>query len=251
MPTVLAVMAHPDDIEITCAGTLALLARAGWRVHMATMTAGDLGSRTIARGDLADPAAGGSRRRPRCSAPATRASGSPTRRSRTTRVTKRQRHRGSLREVRPDLLIRTPRLDYMADHEETLTHRARSGIRVAPIPNWRACLQRRSPSPVDVRRKMPVDPYADPAGPCRSCRTARSRPLRGGHHLGHREKEKMLAAHASQRTWLREQHGEDEYLHWMRRQGATGRPTSGEDSVEVCRRVPALTWAHGYPNRTS
>ena len=32
-------MAHPDDIEITCAGTLILLHRAGWRVHMATMTA--------------------------------------------------------------------------------------------------------------------------------------------------------------------------------------------------------------------
>jgi hypothetical protein len=30
----------------------------------------------------------------------------------------------------------------------------------------------------------------------------------------------MLAAHASQRDWLRAQHGEDEYLHWMRRAGA-------------------------------
>jgi hypothetical protein len=29
----------------------------------------------------------------------------------------------------------------------------------------------------------------------------------------------MLAAHASQRAWLHEQHGEDEYLHWMRRVG--------------------------------
>ena len=38
MPTVLAVMAHPDDIELTCAGTLILLQRAGWTVHLATMT---------------------------------------------------------------------------------------------------------------------------------------------------------------------------------------------------------------------
>ena len=30
----------------------------------------------------------------------------------------------------------------------------------------------------------------------------------------------MLAAHASQREWLHQQHGEDEYLHWMRRTGA-------------------------------
>jgi LmbE family N-acetylglucosaminyl deacetylase len=43
MPRVLALMAHPDDIEITCAGTLILLRAAGWDVHMATMTAGDLG----------------------------------------------------------------------------------------------------------------------------------------------------------------------------------------------------------------
>jgi N-acetylglucosamine malate deacetylase 1 len=33
-------------------------------------------------------------------------------------------------------------------------------------------------------------------------------------------KEKMLAAHDSQRAWLRQQHGEDEYLRWMRRVGA-------------------------------
>ena len=44
MPRVLALMAHPDDIEITCAGTLLLLKDAGWDVHLATMTAGDLGS---------------------------------------------------------------------------------------------------------------------------------------------------------------------------------------------------------------
>ena len=30
----------------------------------------------------------------------------------------------------------------------------------------------------------------------------------------------MLAAHESQRSWLRAQHGEDEYLLWMRRTGA-------------------------------
>src|SRR5947209_981978 len=52
MPTVLAVMAHPDDIEITCAGTLILLRRAGWDVHLATMTAGDLGSMKHSRGAI-------------------------------------------------------------------------------------------------------------------------------------------------------------------------------------------------------
>src|SRR5438093_744658 len=49
---VLAVMAHPDDIEMTCAGTLALLKRAGWHVHMASMSAGDLGSATLSRAEI-------------------------------------------------------------------------------------------------------------------------------------------------------------------------------------------------------
>lgn len=40
-------MAHPDDAEILCAGTLIRLAGLGWEVHIATMTAGDCGSATL------------------------------------------------------------------------------------------------------------------------------------------------------------------------------------------------------------
>src|SRR5688572_30990016 len=42
---VLAVMAHPDDAEFLCAGTMIRLAREhGWRIHIASMTPGDCGS---------------------------------------------------------------------------------------------------------------------------------------------------------------------------------------------------------------
>ena len=41
---ILALHAHPDDLEIQVAGTLALLRRAGHHVVMATMTPGDCGS---------------------------------------------------------------------------------------------------------------------------------------------------------------------------------------------------------------
>jgi len=42
---VLSVLAHPDDAEFLCAGTLIRLAREhGWQVHIASMTAGDCGS---------------------------------------------------------------------------------------------------------------------------------------------------------------------------------------------------------------
>ena len=41
---VLAIHAHPDDVEFQCAGTLALLAHRGCQVTIATMTPGDCGS---------------------------------------------------------------------------------------------------------------------------------------------------------------------------------------------------------------
>jgi LmbE family N-acetylglucosaminyl deacetylase len=50
--TVLAVGAHPDDVEMLCAGTLALLHAKGWKVECATMTPGDCGSTTRTRADI-------------------------------------------------------------------------------------------------------------------------------------------------------------------------------------------------------
>lgn len=42
--TVLCIVAHPDDAEFQCAGTLALLAEKGWKIVIATMTPGQAGS---------------------------------------------------------------------------------------------------------------------------------------------------------------------------------------------------------------
>ena len=36
--TVLGIFAHPDDAELMCVGTLSLLKKAGWDIHIATMT---------------------------------------------------------------------------------------------------------------------------------------------------------------------------------------------------------------------
>lgn len=47
--TALAIVAHPDDVEFVCAGTLALLKERGWQIEVATMTAGDCGSREYSR----------------------------------------------------------------------------------------------------------------------------------------------------------------------------------------------------------
>ena len=42
--TVISIMAHPDDAEIFCAGTLALLHQSGCSIKIATITAGGMGS---------------------------------------------------------------------------------------------------------------------------------------------------------------------------------------------------------------
>lgn len=41
--TIIAIQAHPDDAEIFCAGTLALLAEKGHRIVIVTMTSGGMG----------------------------------------------------------------------------------------------------------------------------------------------------------------------------------------------------------------
>jgi LmbE family N-acetylglucosaminyl deacetylase len=47
MATILAIHAHPDDVEILAGGTLALLSARGHRIAIATMTAGECGSHEL------------------------------------------------------------------------------------------------------------------------------------------------------------------------------------------------------------
>lgn len=56
---ILAIAAHRDDVELTCAGTLAKAADGGYRTGILDLTAGETGSRGSAalRGDEADRAA--------------------------------------------------------------------------------------------------------------------------------------------------------------------------------------------------
>lgn len=214
-PRVLAVMAHPDDIEMTCAGTLALLERAGWAVHMASMTAGDLGSATRSRAEI-------SRIRRREAAASAKLLGAGYTCLGFDDLTivygeaAKRRVSALLRLVRPDLVIVPSPVDYMADHEET-PRIVREAAFASTMPNWRATLNGRRPRPCE---KLPAILYADP--------------IDNVDHFGRRVrpryvvditstvdlKERMLAAHESQRAWLRRQHGEDEYLRWMRRVGA-------------------------------
>lgn len=53
MKRVLAIAAHPDDIEFVMAGTLLLLANAGWEVHYFNIANGCCGSMELPRADIA------------------------------------------------------------------------------------------------------------------------------------------------------------------------------------------------------
>jgi N-acetylglucosamine malate deacetylase 1 len=238
---VLAVMAHPDDIEFTCAGTLVLLRRAGWDVHLATMTAGDLGSATLSRAAIARI------RKKEAAASAERLDAHYTclgfdDLTLVYDETTKRRVSALLRLVRPDLVIVPSPVDYMADHEET-PRIVREAAFASTIRNWKASLGGRRPRPCT---KLPAILYADP--------------IDNVDHFGRRVaaslvvditasmdlKEEMLACHDSQRSWLRHQHGEDEYLLWMRRVGADRARDFGGQGVKYAEGFRQHL-GHGFP----
>lgn len=241
MPTVLALMAHPDDIEITCAGTLLLLKEAGWKVHLATMTAGDLGSATLSRAAISKV-----RRREAAASAAVLGAGYTCLGFDDLTIVygeaSKRRVSALLRHVRPDLMVVPSPVDYMADHEET-PRIAREAAFASTIPNWEARWNGRRLPPC---AKLPAVLYADP--------------IDHVDHAGRRvavervvditavidRKERMLAAHDSQRSWLRAQHGEDEYLHWMRRMGADRARDFGRRSVKYAEGFRRHL-GHGFP----
>lgn len=48
----LGIFAHPDDAEFMCAGTLSLMAKAGWTIHIATLAKGDKGTTVLSKEEI-------------------------------------------------------------------------------------------------------------------------------------------------------------------------------------------------------
>ena len=247
MPRVLALMAHPDDIEITCAGTLLHLKDAGWDVHLATMTAGDLGSATLGSAAISRV-----RRREAAASAALLGADYTCLEFKDLTITYGETGKrlisGLLRAVRPDLLITHPPRDYMADHEETCRI-AREAVFCSTIPNWTAVVPKRlargrkALPPCD---HMPVVLYADPIDLVDHAGAQVPVEYLVDISSVVERKAEMLAAHASQREWLRAQHGEDEYLHWMRRCGVARAKGFGKRSVTHAEGF-VMHRGHGFP----
>src|SRR5438105_9739749 len=132
---VLSVLAHPDDAEFLCAGTLLRLVREhGWQAHIASMTPGDCGSAELPPNEI-------SRVRRAEGARAAEMMGAryhcveehdlrifycEPALDRVTRL---------LREVRPQVVLTHSPADYMLDHEMTSTV-VRAAAFAAPVPNF-------------------------------------------------------------------------------------------------------------------
>ncbi len=207
---ILSVLAHPDDAEFLCAGTLLRLARAhAWRVHIASMTPGDCGSAELPGDQIAAVRREEGARAARLAGGEFHCVGErdlcvfyaegPL--ERVTRL---------LRQVRPRVVLTHSPADYHLDHETTATL-VRAAAFASAVPNFFA-----------DRGMPPALPHVPHLYYCDA--------LEGKDALGREvapdfridvsgvidAKADMLAAHASQRDWLLKHHGMDHYLQSMR-----------------------------------
>jgi LmbE family N-acetylglucosaminyl deacetylase len=234
---ILTVLAHPDDAEFLCGGTLIRLAREkNWQIHIASMTAGDCGSvqhnseeiSQIRRKEGADAAALIGAFYHCLEEHDLLVFYNERALERVTRL---------LREVRPKVVITHSPSDYMPDHEMT-SYLTRAAAFAAPAPNF---LADRGHQP--ALERIPYLFYADA--------------VEGKDPLGHEilpmfgidvspvieTKAQMLACHASQRDWLRKHHGMDHYLNAMRDWSAQRGKTCGVAYAEGYRQH----LGHSYP----
>jgi LmbE family N-acetylglucosaminyl deacetylase len=207
IPRALAIAAHPDDIEFMMAGTLLLLADAGWDIHCMNVSSGNLGSMTHSLAATA-------RIRRREAQAAAKSMGAAWHApichdlqifydDRTLRQVS-----AVVRAVDPAILLTHSTHDYMEDHMNT-GRLALTAAFARSVPNYRTT-PRRPP----VGTKMTIY-HAMPHGLSDSLRR-RIVPGAFVNTTGVQDRKRAaLACHASQRGWLDATQGMDSYLKTM------------------------------------
>lgn len=224
--TILAIHAHPDDIEILASGTVAALAREGHRVVLATMTAGDCGSaihdaEEIARIRVQEAANAAALIKARYFYLGFRDMAVYNDHPSRQRITE------FIRAIRPDIVLTSSPEDYMADHEAT-SMLVRDACFSAALPNYSTS----EATPATPLPEIPALYFMDPIGGVD----------RGGVEVipdfvvdietTFDLKIAMLMEHKSQRDWLRIRHGVENYISsmqkWTRERGALAGIRIGE-----------------------
>ena len=239
MPSVIAIAAHPDDIEYTMAGTLLQLAKRGWDLHYVNLCDGSFGSSTMGPEECA-------RTRLSEAHEACRVLGAtfyppiyPDMEAEYTfaNVAKVTAY---VRQSRASIVLTQSPSDYMEDHE-TACRLAVSAAFSRGMPNLI------SDPPVDCYYTPVTVYHTQPVG---------NRPPLGElvvpqFYVDHTElidtKEASLACHACQKVWLDESQGMDSYLQTMRDAGAElGRMSGQFEYAEGWRRH--LHWGFCGPD---
>lgn len=224
--TIVAIHAHPDDIEFLAAGTLAGLSRRGIRVILATMTAGDCGTVALEADEISQIRV----REAASSAALVGAryyclgfkdmaifSDDPSRRKLTE----------FLRAIRPTIVITSSPEDYMADHEATALL-VRDACFAAALPNYVT----RHQTPATPLPEIPALYFMDPIGGVDRYQREVIPDFVVDIEENFDLKIAMLMEHKSQKEWLRVRHGIDNYVSimqkWTRERGALAGIRIGE-----------------------
>lgn len=235
---VLGFMAHPDDVEFTCLGTMIRLKQeAGCQLAIATAASGDCGTTQYPPDEIARIRHQEARNAAKLVGAEYCAAGckdilimydEPT----------LKRFVEIVRKVRPDVVITQPPVDYMIDHENT-GRLVRSACFAAGAKNFLTY----DLDPAPPFEQVPHLYYCDPpeqrdifgkfVEPDFVVDITGVMPL----------KEQALACHASQREWLRAHHKMDEYIESMKRAGEARGKLIGRPYGEGFRQHRG----HGYP----
>lgn len=206
--TALAIGAHPDDVEFLMSGTLALLHRNGWDIHIATMTAGDCGSKELGKKEISEI-----RKKEAANSAALLDAGYACLGSEDlyifydkSTILKVVAH---VRKIRPRLVLTMSQTDYMVDHVTT-----GALVQSACFAGGVVNIETPGESPLDY---IPHLYYADSIDG-RDIYGARLTPATLVDISTVMDKKtEMLSCHKSQREWLRQHHGMDEYILSMKR----------------------------------
>jgi LmbE family N-acetylglucosaminyl deacetylase len=215
---ILAIHAHPDDVEILAGGTVALLAARGHEITIATMTPGDCGSAEHTAEHIAEI-----RRAEAANSAALIGARYVCAELRDLAVFNDDRSRRRvaeiLRDARPELVLAASPVDYMCDHEAA-SALVRDACFGAPAPNYATG----SEHPAAPLPAIPHLYFMDPLGAV----DRDGKPVAADFIVNVTStielKKRMLAEHRSQRQWLLKHHGTDNYLEqmvrWTRERGS-------------------------------
>lgn len=238
----LAILAHPDDAEFLCAGTLVRLRKEkGWTIHIATMTPGDCGSAEHTPEEIARI-----RRAEGAAAAAAIGATYHCLEERDLRVIYNEpaieKVTRLLNKVTPQIVFTHSPDDYHLDHEQT-SKLVRASTFAAPIPNFlhnRPGADERYP-PLE---RIPYVYYCDPLEGVDSFGKPIAPAFRVNITSAIEDKSRMLACHESQRAWLRKHHGVDNLVDSMKEWGATQGRAAGVPFAEGFRQH----LGHSYPS---